>query len=83
MAIRGSAAWVITVVVITGFIVGALLFTVTDPIAQALFDSAMWQSSTSYGTNTLSWGKSLWSYLSVFVLIGFLSLVWVTTRRSG
>lgn len=83
MAVRGSAAWVIAIVTVVALIVGSLLLTVADPVVQALFSSSMWQSTTSYGTDTLAWGKSLWTYLSLILLLGFLSMVWVHTRRAG
>lgn len=83
MPVRGSAAWVIGIVLVTAFVVGALLLTVTDPVAQALFSSSLYQSNTSYGSNALSWVKSFWQYISVILLLGFLSFVWINTRRAG
>lgn len=83
MAIRGSAAWVVVVVTTTAMVVGALLLTVTDPVAQGLFASDMYTSTTAFGSNLLTWVQNLWTYLSAFILIGLLSLVWVTTRRAG
>lgn len=83
MAIRGSAAWVLTVVLVTAFVVGALLLTVVDPVVQGLFDSSIWTCSTSYCDMTLGAGENMWAYIALVILLGFLSTVWVTTRRAG
>lgn len=81
MATRGSAAWVVTIVVIIGFIVGALVFSVVDPVAQALFDSAIWSSDTADGQNLLSWLERSWAFAPAAVLLGLLTTVWVETRQ--
>lgn len=83
MAIRGSAPWVLAIVSVTALVTGAILLTVTDPVAQGLFDSPMWSSSTSAGQMTLSAVASLWTYWPLWILVGLLSLVWITTRRAG
>lgn len=80
---RGSVAWIMVVVGVTAFFVGALLLTVTDPVIQGLFASPMWSSTTTFGTDALQWAEWLWQYLSLFVLLGFLSLVWINSRREG
>lgn len=79
----GSAAWVLVVVVVVAIVIGSLLLTVTDPVAQALFDSAMWSSTTTYGTNTMAWVQELWAFMALIILIGLFSLVYIRTRRPG
>lgn len=83
MAIRGSAPYVLAVVSVTAIITGAILLTVTDPVAQGLFDSPMWSSSTDAGQMTLSAMVAIWTYWPLWILTGLLSLVWITTRRAG
>lgn len=76
-----SAAWVLAIVAVLTFIIGALMLTVVDPVMQALFDSTLWSSSTQYGTQTLGWVQDLWLYFPVFILITILLLVWIRTRQ--
>lgn len=78
---RGSAAWVLAIVSVVTFFVGALLLTVLDPVMQAVFSSAMWSSSTSYGTDALSWQKDMWLFWPSMILLGILFTIWVKTRQ--
>lgn len=83
MAIRGSAPYVLAVVSVVAIVTGAILLTVTDPVAQGLFNSPMWSSTTSAGQMTLSAMVSLWTYWPLWIMTGILSLVWIRTRRAG
>lgn len=83
MAIRGSTPWVLGIVSVLTLIVGAILLTVTDPVAQGVFGSSLWSSSTSAGQMTLGGTKAIWTYWPLMILIGILSLVWITSRRAG
>lgn len=83
MAIRGSAPWVLAIVSVVALITGSILLTVTDPIAQGVFNSAMWSSSTDAGQMTLGAVVSIWTYWPLWILTGLLSLVWINTRRAG
>lgn len=83
MALRGSAPYVLAVVSVVAIVTGAILLTVTDPVAQGLFNSPMWTSSTSAGQMTLSAMVSIWTYWPLWILTGLLSLVWIRTRRAG
>lgn len=80
---RGSAAWVIAILAVTTGVIGALVLTVTDPVAQALFASPNYSSSTTYGSDLLGWLKHGWNYWPVFLLMGIGVTVWVKTRRPG
>jgi len=76
-----SAAWVLAIVAVVTFIIGALLLTAIDPVMQALFDSSLWVSSTADGTNALTWQQDLWAFFPVAILITILLLVWIRTRQ--
>lgn len=76
-----SAAWVLAIVAVLVFIIGALLLTVIDPVMQTLFDSSLWSSSTPYGTDALNWMQDLWAFFPVAILITILLLVWIRTRQ--
>lgn len=76
-----SAAWVLAIVIPLAGFIGAILFTVLDPFMQYVFGSSLWTSTTSIGTNTLTWAQDVWTYLAVFVLLSFLVTVWVRTRQ--
>lgn len=80
---RGSAAWVVAIVAVMTGLVGALILTVLDPVAQALFASSMFNSSTTYGSDALSWQQDAWTYWPAFILVGITVTVWVRTRRAG
>lgn len=81
--VKGSAAYIIAILTVVMFIAGAILLTVVDPVVQALFSSSMWESTTSYGQNTLTWGRNLWKYIGLILLLGYLSMVWIHSRRAG
>lgn len=81
MALRGSAAWVLPIVSVTAVLVGAILLTVLDPVAQAAFSSSMYNSSTSAGQMTTGAMEDMWKYWPLFILLGIMFLVWVVTRR--
>lgn len=83
MAVRGSAPYVLAVVSVVALITGSILLTVTDPIAQGVFNSGMWSSSTDAGKMTLDATVALWTYWPLWILTGLLSLVWINTRRAG
>lgn len=78
---RTSAAWVLGIVSVLAGLVGALLLTVLDPVAQALFDSGLWTADTSTGANILTWGRDVWTFWPAFILLGIMVLVWVETRQ--
>lgn len=82
MATRRSAAWVITIVVVLGFIVGALILTATDPVVQALFGSDLWSASTADGKNALTRMERAWAFFATAILIALLVQIWVDTRQS-
>lgn len=83
MAIRGSAPYVIGIVSVVALITGSILLTVTDPIAQGVFSSPMWSSSTDAGQMTLGAIVAIWTYWPLWILTGLLSMVWIKTRRAG
>lgn len=78
---RGSAAWVVAIVSLLALIVGAFLLTVIDPIQQTLMGSALWDSSTAYGTDALRWQSLAWKFWPVIILLGIMVVVWTRTRR--
>lgn len=83
MALRGSAAFAIPIVLVTAFLVGSLMLTVLDPLWQAFFDSAMWQTNNSSIQMMLDAVKALTTYIGLFLLLGYLSRSWIWTRRAG
>lgn len=83
MALQGSAAWTVSIVSVLTFLVGAILLTVLDPVAQAVFESSLWSPSTSAGQMATGAVQSMWTYWSLFILLGIMFLVWVKTRRAG
>lgn len=83
MPIRGSAAWEITIVLVTAFLVGSLLHTTFDPIFQDVFASALWEPTTSTTGDLLGWIEAGVTYLALFLLFGFVSRAWIWTRRTG
>ncbi|TQQ78601.1 hypothetical protein EGH24_13850 [Halonotius terrestris] len=76
-----SAAYVITIVAALMFIVGVLVLTVTDPVLQTLFDSALWSSSTQQGSDLLRWQKAVWGFIGTAILIAITLEVWIVTRQ--
>lgn len=78
---RGSAAWILAIAVPLAFFMGALLFTVTDPLMQNVFASSLWTAQTSWGADLLVWQRDIWKFLPVAVLLSLLTTVWVKTRR--
>lgn len=80
---RGSAAWVLAIFAVVIGVVGSLVLTVLDPVAQALFASPNYSSSTTYGSDLLQWLVYGWEYWPVFLLMGVGVTVWVRTRRAG
>lgn len=76
-----SAAWLLAIVAILTFLIGALLLSSIDPVMQALFASDMWSSSTSYGTRSLGWTEDLWAFFPLAIMITILLVVWVRTRQ--
>lgn len=79
---RYSLPYVITGTILLGLIGGALMFTITDPLMQALFGSPGWSSSTTYNTALLGWFVDLWEIvLPMAVLVAILFEVWVYSRR--
>jgi len=79
--VRRSAAWVIGIVIILAVIMGALILTATDPIMQRLFDSTLWSSTSTEGSNALSWQKAAWAFFPTAILLALLIQVWVDTRQ--
>ena len=77
----GSAAWILGILVIVGFIMGVLVLSMVDPFVQGLFDSQLWTSDTTEGTNLLNWGHAAWVTLPVIILISLLVTIWVETRN--
>jgi len=80
-ATQGSAAWVLVIVSVLAFIVGAILFTTTDPVIQSLFDSPQWTANTADGQNLLNWLERTWAFLPAAILIMILRMVWIETRQ--
>jgi len=78
---KGSAAWVVAIVGVVTFIIGALLLTAVDPVMQSLFASNMWSSNTVEGTDLLRWMQSAWAFLPVAILMLILIEVWIETRQ--
>lgn len=83
MSVRGSASWQLTIVLVTTFLVGSLLLTIFDPVWQAWFDSAFWDTDNSTLQMLLDALKAGATYTALFVLFGILSRAWVWTRRAG
>lgn len=81
MASKRSAAWVLVIVVSLGFIVGALILTATDPVAQAMFGSSIWNADTADGQNALNWMVAAWAFFPTAILIALLVEIWVGTRQ--
>lgn len=80
---KGSAAFVISILAVVLLIVGAVLLTVLDPVAQTIFGSMLWDTSTSAGGMATGAVQSMWAFWGLIILLGIASLVWVTTRRPG
>jgi hypothetical protein len=80
---KGSAAWILAIVIPVVFVMGAFLLSVIDPLMQNVFTSSLWNSDTAAGTNALAWVKSLWTFWPLGILLGATVLVWVRTRRAG
>lgn len=78
---RGSAAWALAIVAVATALVGSLLLTVADPVMQALFASATYSSTTTFGSDLLSWQQDAWTFWPVIILLGIMVMVWVETRR--
>ena len=78
-----SAAFVLVILALVTGLMGTLLLTVTDPVMQHLFASALWESNTEYGQNALQWQQHAWNFWPAFILLGVLTMVWVRTRRPG
>jgi cytochrome c oxidase assembly factor CtaG len=76
-----SAAFVLAIVVVLSFIVGAFMLTVTDPVIQSFFDSTLGSADTQDGSNLISWLGIAWATLPAVILIGLLLKTWVSTRR--
>jgi len=81
MPTRRSAAFVLGIIVIVGFIVGALILSVIDPFAQGLLDSQLWTAETTEGQNALGWYKNLYLFIPVALLTALLIQVWIDTRQ--
>jgi len=78
-----SFPYVIVAVIAVGLVVGAWMYTVTDPVAQAVFASNSY-SAPGTGGNLLGWFKIIWNKLLPLVfMVGILFEVWVVTRREG
>lgn len=78
---RDSAAYVVTIVCVVAFIVGTLLLTVLDPIAQNLFASPMWSADTADGQNLLVWMERAFAFFSTAILLAILMQIWIDTRQ--
>ncbi len=78
---RNSGAYIVAIIAALMFIVGALVLTVIDPVMQALFDSATWSSSTSTGTDLLSWQQTAWRFAAAAMLIAIIMEIWIGTRQ--
>jgi hypothetical protein len=76
-----SAAFTVAIVGVLGFIMGAFVLTVTDPIMQTFFGSGAWSSSTGTGTDLLRWLTYLWSFVSASILIAIVAQIWISTRQ--
>lgn len=83
MAIRGSAAWEVTIVLVTTFLVGSLLLTVLDPVWQDVLASAFYDQTTPTTGRILDWFVVGVTYTALFLLFGILSRAWIWTRRAG
>lgn len=79
---RGSGAYIVGILAVMMFIVGALVLTTLDPVMQSVFASPGWGSSTESGTDLLSWQKSAWSFAATAILIAILMEIWIGTRQS-
>lgn len=76
-----SAAYVIAIVAVVSFFMGAFILTATDPFMQGLFGTMLWSSETSWGSDALGWYKSLWGFVGMAILITILMTVWINTRQ--
>lgn len=79
---KNSAAFIVAILAVMMFIVGALVLTTIDPVMQSVFASPAWGSSTENGTDLLSWQKSAWSFAASAMMIAILMEIWIGTRRS-
>ena len=76
-----SAAYVISIVAVVSFFMGAFILTATDPFMQQLFGSMLWSSDTSWGSDALGWYEALWGFVGMAILITILMTVWINTRQ--
>jgi len=81
--VRGSAPWELTIVLVTTFLVGALLLTVLDPVWQDVIASGFWDATTTTTGRMLDWFAAGISFVAFFLLLGILSRAWIWTRRAG
>ena len=79
---RQSAAYIVAILAVMMFIVGALVLTTLDPVMQAVFGSPGWSSSTEQGTDLLTWQKAAWSFVATAILLSILMEIWIGTRQS-
>lgn len=80
---RGSAAWIVAIVGILAFITGAFVFTAVDPVMTAIFNSPLWESSTTHGSNALKWQKRAWLFAPTGVMLAILMTIWIETRQTA
>lgn len=66
---------------VLAFIITAFIYTVLDPIQQALMNSGIWSSTTTYGQTTLGWFADGWQWVMVWALFTMLFHVYVHSRR--
>ena len=83
MALRGSAPWEVVIVLVTTFLVGALLLTVFDPVFQDIIASAFWDPTTTTTGDLLDWASAAITFTAFILLLGILSRAWIWTRRAG
>jgi len=81
MVSRGSAAFVLGIVIITGIIMGAFMLNVLDPFAQGLMNNPMWSANTVEGQNLLSWFTAAWAFVPVAILVALLLQIQIDTRN--
>lgn len=81
---RNSLPYVLIGTVVGGLVIGALMYTIGDPIAQALFSSPAYASDGTVGSNLLRWFVTIWEVLlMIVVLVAIMFEVWVYSRQSG
>lgn len=78
---QSSAAWVVGVVVIIGFIIGAVILSTIDPFAQGLMNSQIWSADSVEGQNLLRWMAAAWAFIGGALILALLIQIQVDTRN--